>query len=223
MSMFGVKYSKNTVRKNVTLSDSGAACLEKLAALTGLPQSHVLEIALSQPLFRMSRVFVDDCEDSRNYVAANLVQVAGGTKDYRTCHETLRIIASMVVPMLRVKPVVTDEWTPGELMAYIRYTMPRFAREECLFMGGLFDRCVRQELTFDQGEMTQLVRDYIEAMLIESREDGMFMDPKMYQMLYTIMSCVFEPNTEEERAAVYRAFADVGLALSQASVMDILR
>ena len=224
MGKLGVKYGKDTVRKNVTLSDGTVKFLEEVSALCGLTQSHVLEIALCQPVFRMTRVFVEDSDDSREHAGANLVLAARGTQDVETCKRTLRLVNHWVVPKLRLKTEVDDEWSPGEFMAYVRYTMPPFMREASSFMASFVDKCVHGEYAeFDEAVLKQLIKDYIGELLLYVDQPSVFLEPRLYQILYVMLDCLFQPNTDEERDELYKHFADDGVVLSEKSVMDMLR
>lgn len=218
------KYSKNTVRKNVTLKEGTVDLLERLSQTCGLTQSQVLEVALSQPLFRRTRVFLEDDPIGQGYAAAALVAQTGNDKDWDACHTLLDVISRVIVGGLRpAKPDAFGIQKSG-YNTYIFTTIPDSARRASPFMEKLCQDCIHSRIDFDDGTAAKtLVRDYIMELLRCEKEDAVAREPKLYQILSGLLSMRFEPQNPMERKALYLECARNGLVLSEASLMDTMR
>lgn len=218
------KYSKGTVRKNVTLAASTVDMLEKMSAMCNLTQSEILEIALSQPLFQLTRCFIKTENSMKSKPMCDLISVAGATHDAGICDRTLNVVREIMLDGLALEQIPTMSWSSDACRCYIMHTMPEAAKKKSKFFNDLFQLCIHDApAVTDRDYMQQLVLDYIHAMLLLKDEPDVFENQAMYQMLAVVIDGTFEDVTEEHLWKLYHRCVQEGLVLADRYIMDIFK
>lgn len=218
----GVRYSKGTVRKNVTVSEGTAKSLERMSLMTGLTQSHILEIALAQPMFRMTRVFANGEDDpmSLDYALGTLLMQSAHMSDRRVHDVLLREAERFVKTQARPLELEKSGWGSVGYNGYFCQTLPRFVRVDSPVFQSMYEDAAHQRVGKDLGdELKRFLLKYISEMMAHGLVygDSIFTCGEMYMILGTLLVNSFEPHTEDELRELYQGLDD--LVLKESSIM----
>lgn len=163
-----MKYSKNTVRKNITVSKELSDNIEQLNFSMGISQSAIIEMAFRQPAMKRLTSFFgheDDSDSVIDLLDCYWEQLDRYKGSQEISKDILMAIKNIYIPELEFRAGLDDK-TIADYSTYCVNHMPDKCRQYSSVMFEFYNRAKRGGFEYDIAGFRADMTAYIDAMLL---------------------------------------------------------